>query len=190
MNTSTTETGNRQDGDDRRRNVPEEDQDDQADDDDFQQQFFFERVDGPLDQRRAVVGGDDLDALGQRRLDLFQLLLDPLDDVQGVLAGPHDDDAAHRVAFAVEVGDAAADFRSQGDGAEVLDQDRRSLLVRSDDDLFDVLHALGVAPPADHVLRAGELDQPPAHVVVAVANRLDDGRDRDVEGQQLRRDRC
>ena len=45
--------------------------------------------------------------------------------------------------------------------------------------------ALGVAPAADHVLRAAELDQPPAHVVVAVPDRLDHGGDRDVEGQQL-----
>ena len=45
--------------------------------------------------------------------------------------------------------------------------------------------ALHIAPPADHVLRAAELDQPPAHVVVAVPNRLDHGGDRDVEGQQL-----
>ena len=45
--------------------------------------------------------------------------------------------------------------------------------------------ALDIAPPADHVLRAAELDQPPAHVVVAVPDRLDHGGDRDVVGQQL-----
>ena len=51
--------------------------------------------------------------------------------------------------------------RLQGDRTEVLDQDGRSLLVRADDNLLDVLDALRVAPPPDHVLCAAELDQPP-----------------------------
>ena len=48
-------------------------------------------------------------ALGQALLDLGQPLLDRVDHVERVLAVAHDDDAADRLALAVELGEAAAD---------------------------------------------------------------------------------
>ena len=71
------------------------------------------------DQLGAVVGGDDLHALGQRGLELVQLRLHPVDDVERVLALAHHHDAAHHVALAVEVGDAAPHLRAQRDGGHV-----------------------------------------------------------------------
>ena len=48
-----------------------------------------ERVDGAVDQPRAVVEGHDPHAFGQARLKLLNLVLDPPGDVQRVLAVPH-----------------------------------------------------------------------------------------------------
>ena len=63
------------DRDDRGRDVPEEEQDDEADDDHLLAQRVQQRVDGAVDQPRAVVGRDDLDARRQRRLELVELRL-------------------------------------------------------------------------------------------------------------------
>ena len=80
-------------------------------------QLFDQRVrqvvDRPQDQVRPVVGRDDLDARRQGGLELLELVLDALDDVERVLALPHDDDAGHDVAGAVQVGDAAPQVRTE-----------------------------------------------------------------------------
>ena len=134
--------GDREDRDDRARDVPEEDQDDDRDDDDLLDQLRLQRVDGALDEVRAVVGRHDLHALRQRRLDVLQLRLDPLDDVERVLAAAHHDDAADDLALAVEVGDAAADLGAERDPADVADRERRAALVRLEDDLLDVARSI------------------------------------------------
>ena len=64
--------------DERAAEVHEDQQDGQRGDDHFVGERFGERVDGPVDQPRAVVEGDDADALGQAGLKLLDLLLDPL----------------------------------------------------------------------------------------------------------------
>ncbi len=58
-------------------------------------------------------------------------------------------------------------------------------LVRLDDDLADVLDRLEVAAAPDHVLAPRELDEAPADLVVALADRLHDG----LERQAVRRER-
>ena len=60
-------------GNDRGRDVPEEDEDDERDDDHLHDQLVLQGVDRALDQVRAVVGGDDLHALGQAGLELVEL---------------------------------------------------------------------------------------------------------------------
>ena len=108
-----------------------------------------------------------------------------LDDVERVLALPHDDDAADGVADAVEVGDAAADVGADRHLRHVPHQDRRARLRRRpDDDALDVVDRLHVAAAAHHVLGAGELEQPPADLVVALADRVDHVGERDVVGEQ------
>src|SRR5581483_11811172 len=129
-----------------------------ADDDDLKQQLFLECVDGPLDQLRTIVGRDHFHAFGEGRLDLLQLIFHPLDHVQGIFTGPHDDDAARRVPFAVKVGDAATDVGAKGYETQLLDQNRRALRVAPDDDFLDVRNALGVTTPPDHVLGTAKLD--------------------------------
>ena len=176
---------NRDDRDDGRRDVPEEDQDHKADDDHLEDQLFFEIVDGAFDQFRAVIGGDDFHALGQGRLEFLEPLLDPADDLVGILAVPHHHDAAHRVAFSIQVGDAAPHLGSALNPGDVAQEDRGAAVVGFDDDLLDVLRVLDVSVAADHVLRAGELDQPCAHLDVGIAHRLRHHHERDVVGGQL-----
>ncbi len=138
-----------------------------------------------LDQVRPVVRRDDLHARGERRLDLLQPRLDALDDVEGVLAAAHHDDAAHGVPLAVEIGDAPSNLGAERHAPDVRDRQRRPLLVRLDDDLSDVLDRLEVAAAPDHVFAPRELDEAPADLVVALADRLHDG----LERQAVRRER-
>ena len=70
MKASSTEIGMVTIGHDGRRDVPEEEQDDQRDDDHLDDQLVPQRVDRARDQVGAVVGRDDLDPRGQRRLEL------------------------------------------------------------------------------------------------------------------------
>ena len=78
-----------------------------------------------LDELRAIVGRDDLDALGEARLDLAEPLLDGLDHRQRVLAVAHDHDAAGRLALAVELREAAADVGADAHLRDVPDADGR-----------------------------------------------------------------
>src|SRR5262249_41298897 len=116
---------------------------------------------------------DDFHSLGKRRLQLVELFFYELDDIEGILAGAHDDDAADGVSLTVQIGNAAANVGAQGDEAEILDQNRSPLRVAADDDLLDVPDVLDVPPAADHVLRTAELKEAAAHVIVAVPDRLD-----------------
>ena len=60
----------RDDRDERRAQVEQEHDADQRDDDEFLDQLFLQVVDRALDQARAVVRRDDLDARRQARLEL------------------------------------------------------------------------------------------------------------------------
>ena len=172
----------RDDRHDRARDVPEEDEDDERDDDHLDRQLVLERVDRPRDQVGAVVGRDDLDAAGQRRLQLLEAGLDAPDHVERVLAVAHHDDAADGVAGAVEVGDPAPQLRADLDARHVAQQHRHAAGGGLDDDRAEILDGAAVAAPADHVLGAGEFQQPPADLVVRVAHRRDDRFERDLVG--------
>ena len=79
-----------------------------------------------FDELRSIVRRDDRDALGEARLDLAQSLLDGVDDRQRVLAVAHDDDAAGRLALAVQLREAAADVRADADLRHVPHANRAS----------------------------------------------------------------
>ncbi len=167
------------------RDVPEEDQNDQAYDEQLFRQGGFEGLDGSLDEVRAVVGGYQLDALGQVGFDLRELCLDPFDDAERVFTVAHDDDTANGLAFPVQIGDAAADVRAEHDVAKVLDQDgRAAFFIRTDDYILDVREISYVAAPAHHVFTAGKLHQAPADVVVAFPDRTGDPIDGDFVGEE------
>ncbi len=94
----------RDDHRDRAAQMQQENEDDRCGHQRFLAERFFERVDGLVDDVRAVVERHDVDlrdaAIGERLLrqagfELFDLRLHPLDDVQRVFAVAHQRHAAH-----------------------------------------------------------------------------------------------
>src|ERR671919_769129 len=93
--------------------------DDGADNETLFDQFFLQRGDGSEYEIGTVIGADDLYAGRKRRLDIFDLLLDAIDQIQSVLPMAHYHDAPGHFAFAIQLGDAAPHVRSQGHGSNV-----------------------------------------------------------------------
>ena len=58
----------------------------------------------------------------------------------------------------------------EDDLADIFDQNRRSPFIRSDDDIFDVGDVLDVTAAPDHVLPAGEFQDPRPRVPVPLAD--------------------
>ena len=112
------------------------------------------------DQLRAVVGRDDLDALGQAALrSRSSRSFTASITRERVLAVAHDHDAADHLALAVELGEAAPDVRPEADRRDVAHADRRaaaSTLHRARArGPSGVVH---VAAAADHVLVPRDLE--------------------------------
>ena len=167
--------------------MPEEDEDHEADDGQLFDQGMLQVVDRALDQVGAVVGDDELDSFGERSLALLELGLHSPDDVHHVLAVAHDDDSARHLPLAVELGDAPAHFGAQLDPGDVFDPNRRPFAVGPDSQVADVVQRPNVPAPPHGVFLAGELYDPAAHFVVALADDLDDFVDGQIEGEQLDR---
>ena len=158
---------------------------DHADRDRQFEDFVLQGIDRALDQVGAVVGGDDLDPFGQAGEDiLFDSLLDPLDDVQDVFAESHDDNAGRHFALAVDLCQPPPDLRPELDVGQIFQQDRRPPAIGADRDPRQILKALDVAAPPDHVFNPGELQNPALHIAVALFHRLDHRHKRDVVGQK------
>src|SRR5262249_8565278 len=94
----------RQNSHQRAPNVEEEDQAYHAYDDDFLDEFLFQSRDRPLDQIRSVVGSNKLDSRRERRRNLFNLLLNPLDHPERVFPVTHATPAAADLALAIDFG--------------------------------------------------------------------------------------
>src|SRR5688572_1224270 len=115
----------------------------------------------------------------------MNLRFDALDHLESVLALPHHDDAGYHLALTVPVGRAAPQVGAESDVGNLANAHGHSGGVGRDHDLTDVLCRFDVPAAADHVLRAAELHQPSAHIVVALPHRIDYLRDRHVVGLQL-----
>jgi len=76
------------------------------------QQFVAEGGDSALDQRRAIVSGDDLHPGGQALADLLQAGMHRPQRLQRVFTGAHHNNAARHFAFTVKLGNTAAHFRA------------------------------------------------------------------------------
>ena len=92
----------------------------------------------------AIVGGHQLDAGGQRRLELLELLPQRVGHGQHVAALLHDRDAADDFAGAVEIGDAAAQVVAGLQVADVLQLDRLAVLVAAEHEELELLEVRGV----------------------------------------------
>ena len=166
------------DRDDRRRDVPEEEQDDDADDDHLLARaraasVSIERV----DQLRAVVGRDDLDArraasAPARRGVAFtrSMTLSAFSPWRMTTMPPTVSPRPSR---------SATPRRMSGPSVDRARRCARGPACRSSAStpttmLLEVVDRLHVAAAAHHVLGAGELEQPAADLVVALADGVDD----------------
>ena len=174
----------RDDGHRRRAQVPQEEHADQRDDDELLEQLERQVVDRALDQRAAVVGGDDLHALRQARLQLGQARLHRLDRRLRVLARAQHDHAAGHLALAVELGDAAAHLRAHLQRGDIT-QPHGDAAARGQRDVAEVVQRLQVAAGAHHVFDFGQFEHRAAALLVAGQQRAAHLLVGDAVGDQL-----
>ena len=159
--------------DQRRAEVEQERARDERDDEQFLGELLQEVRDGSFDQGGAVIDRDDFDSLREAALQLVELVLDGLDHGLRVGALADDDDPAGDLAFAVQLGDAAAELGRQLHPGDVADRDRDAACLRPQRDVAEVLQGPEIAGHAHHIFGARALDHRSARLVVGLANGLD-----------------
>ena len=100
--------------------MQQEDDADERDDQALLDQRALQRIDGAVDQSRAIINRLDADAFGQARRDLGEAPFDVVDDRERVLAEALKRDADDDLALAVQFGDAAAFVGGELDARHVL----------------------------------------------------------------------
>ena len=173
--------------DERRSRVEQEHQADDRDDDRLLDERVGQGLDGPEDQFRPVVGGNEADAIGQAKRG--NLRVECADDLQCIRADPHHHDAADRLPGAVPVRGTAANLRPVADRGHVAEPDGRAAGADRDHALLEILQVLDVAAPAQDVFATGELEHACADFRVGVADRPRDVRHRQPEAQPTDPDR-
>ena len=133
------------------------------------EQVFLHRIDGLVDQHRAVIHGDGVHAFRQAAVDLDHLLVDRLRDGAAVLPDQHEDRAEHHFA-AVFRGRARAQLAPQHHVGHVADADRHALHI-GDDDVGEVVFRCHLARRAYQQLLALPFDIAGAHVAVVAFER-------------------
>src|SRR5207237_7839558 len=101
--------------------------------------------------------------------DLRKSLLDVLNHVQRIDAKPLQHDAAGDLAFAVELGNAAAFVRPQFDAGDVPQQHRRAV-IGLQHDIAEIVDALQIAFAANDIFELGQFDGAAADVGIAGAD--------------------
>ncbi len=176
-----------EDGHQGRTAVPEEQAADHADDNELLDQLLAEVGNGPVDQLRAVVGGDHLDAGRQAAFQLGQLGLHRRDGLAGVLARPQDHHPAGHLALAVQFGDAAPHFWAHLKGGDVSQPHRHAAGSGADWHGAEVVELGEVAVGADHVFGLAQLQHRTAGLLVGTLDRFDDLTVGDAVGGELHR---
>ena len=112
-------------------NVPEKKENHKRNGHDDFHQGGLQVVDGPENQFRSVIDGNDLHPGRQSGLDFPDFGLDAVNDIEGVLSLPHDHDAGDNLAGAVKIRDAPAQIRAENHLSDVFDADRGAVFTRS-----------------------------------------------------------
>ena len=161
---------------------------DHEDDDD---QLVAERLDEILqrlpDERRPVVGRHQLDAGGQRRLELLQLAAERVGHGQHVSALLHDGNAAHDLAGAVQIRDPAAQVVARLHVADVLELHGLAGLVAAEDQKLELVEVVGLERAAKLILAVGHLDRASAGFLERAFDDADDLPEGDTALAQERR---
>ena len=130
--------------------MPEENNADQRYHNAFFDQLFPKRFDGSLDNPAPIIGRNDLNPIGQRRLQFLQLFLNARNDVQGVFAVSHDDNPAHHFPFAVEFRYPSSKVSSEVHSGDILDVNWCSILDLKND-VLDVGRTFNIAVPSNEI---------------------------------------
>ena len=138
---------------------------------------MFQIVDRPLNQLGTVVGGNDLHAFRHGWFYLRQLRLHALDDIKRILPVSHDDNPADDITFAIEIGNAAPDLRSERDIGYVAQQHRCARLGCFDGYLAQIFGRFYIAAATHHEFLAVPLDEAATDLVVAAFDGVHDFND-------------
>ena len=143
-NEISTAIGQDDDGHQGAAQVHEEGEAHQRDDEAFLEQLFFERLDGAIDQRAAVVGDGVLSRPAAAPfIACVELLLHVENDLAGVGAVAHHDDAADGFALAVQLGDAAPHVGAEFHVGDLAEQNRHALVADAHGDFAQIVQASG-----------------------------------------------
>ena len=124
--------------------MEEEDQNDESNREAFLDQLVFQIIDRTLDERRAVIHSDNLDAFWQPALETMKFLLHTFDHRQRILAIAHHHDAGHSFAFAIEFDNAAPEGRAFDNPGDMAQLDGGAILCL-DHDLFEIKFLIDIA---------------------------------------------
>src|ERR1035437_2034815 len=146
-------------------------------------QRVAERVHCMIDEGAAVIERNDLDARGEARLNLADLLLDCLNYLPriGAIA---DDDHPARCFFPVLSENAAPELGAKLNTGHVANRYRRAV-ESAERDVLNVLQSANQADAAHHFLGVAYFDDLGADVVVASLHRGNHILERNVVGAQL-----
>ena len=150
------------------------------------QQGAFEGSDGPLDERRSIVGSNQLHPVRQCLLQGGKLLLGPLYDLQGIFATARHHYAGDHLALAVQFGETAPFIGGGLHPGHILNTHRHAIHL-ADHQIAQIVEGAQVALASHHKLGLGQLDDPPPHILVVIADHLHHHQRREVIGLQLAR---
>ena len=165
--------------------MPEEDDVRERDENDFLGERVLERVNGALDEFRAVVEGLDGHAGRKARLDLADFFLHAVDSSECVLAVAHHDDAADHFAT-VHVERAASEVAADLHGCDVFKINGNAAAL-DQHDVLQVRERLHEAEAAHDEFHAVLLDNLAADVEVARADGVHHVFQRDLARAHLER---
>src|SRR5205807_679570 len=104
--------------------------------------------------------------------------------IEGIQPIPHDDNAAHRLAFAVPLRDTFPQVWAEGNGAQIFDEYGRSVLSH-DRDVCQIIERLQIAQPANHVSRTAQFQYATTDFIRARLDAVDNGREGYAISEQL-----
>ena len=162
----------------------DEDEADERNDNELLSEFLRQIAHRSLDQLRAVVGLDDLDAFREAAAQHLEFRAHCLNRLKSVLARTHDDDPARDLTLSVELGDPTAQLRADLQPCDVFQLNRNAIHGGAQRDLSEVIEIAQIAGRPHHVFRLGEFEHGTTGFLIRCLNSLDHLAMRDPIGTQ------
>src|SRR6266516_2502373 len=131
----------------------------------------LQRLNGGIDEIRAVVDRYDLDRFRQATGDFLEALFHVLDHIERIDAEALQHDAARDLAFPIQFGNPAPLVGAKLDAGDVAQQNRRTF-AGLEHDVTEIVDALQIPLAADDIFELRKLDGAAADVGVAGADRV------------------